>query len=167
MEKDARFVAPAREVTPANESSAKDVSNYDGYPAPTVGSPEELYYLTLWGDSNSRTKVMLRNAAANKGISMAFSLSELPCFTLWKNPASVEDGYVTGLEPGTNYPRNVSASSEPGRVPVLAPHESRKFTIDFAIFNTKEQVQAAADEIAKIKAGRQTTIDNKPQTSEL
>ena len=31
-------------------------------------------------------------------------LEELPCFTLWKNTAAEADGYVTGLEPGTNFP---------------------------------------------------------------
>ena len=166
MEKDARFVAPAREVTPSGGNSAEDVSNYDTYPAPTPGSGEQLYYLTLWGDTNNHTKVMLRNAAADKAVSMAFSLDQLACFTLWKNPDSIEDGYVTGLEPGTNYLRNGSVSNEPGRVPVLAPHESRKFTIDFAVLNTTEQVLAAADEIAKIKAARQTAIESRTQTTQ-
>jgi thiol-disulfide isomerase/thioredoxin len=166
MEKDAKFVSPAKQVTGINEHAAEDVSTYDVYRAPTVGFAEQVYCLTLWADSNNRTKVMLQNAAADKGVSMAFSINELPYFTLWENPVAIEDGYVTGLEPGTGFPRNRSIERKFGRVPKLAPHASRSFNIDFAILDTKEQVKAAADEIAKIKAGRETKIDRTPLPTE-
>ena len=162
MEKDARFVSPARQVTPINEHAATDVAKYDVYRAPMAGFPEQVYCLSLWADDNNRTKVMLRNAASDKAVSLAYSVEELPYFTLWKNPVAVEDGYVTGLEPGTGFPRNRSIERKFGRVPKLAPHESRSFTIDFAIHNTKEQVQAIANEITKIQAGRATQIISTP-----
>jgi hypothetical protein len=38
------------------------------------------------------------------GLILRWNRRELPCFTLWRNSAAVEDGYVTGLEPGTNFP---------------------------------------------------------------
>ncbi|MHC4327674.1 MAG: DUF4432 family protein, partial [Planctomycetota bacterium] len=165
MEKGAKFFGPARQVTPINEHSASDVSNYDVYRAPKAGFPEQVYCLQLWADENDRTKVMLRNAAGDKAVSMAYSVKELPFFTLWKNPVAVEDGYVTGLEPGTGFPRNRSIERKFGRVPKLAPHQSRSFTIDFGLHAGKDQVNTAADDIARIWAGRKTKFDKTPLAS--
>jgi len=108
---------------------------------------------------------MLRNAASDKAVSMAYSVKELPYFTLWKNPVSQEDGYVTGLEPGTGFPRNRSIERKFGRVPKLGPHQSRSFTIDFALHTGEKEVHAVADEIAGIWAGRPTQVDKSPRLS--
>ncbi|MHC4440388.1 MAG: aldose 1-epimerase family protein [Planctomycetota bacterium] len=137
MEKGAKFFGPVKQVTPINEHSAKDVSTYNIYKAGTTGFPEQVYSLQLWGDENGRTKVMLHNAARDKGVSMAYSVKEMPFFTLWKNPAAQEDGYVTGLEPGTGFPRNRSIERNFSRVQKLAPNESRSVTLDFALHANK------------------------------
>ncbi len=162
MEGGARFFAPARQVTPINEHAARDVSDYDVYQAPKAGFSEQVYCLRLWADQSNRTKVMLRNAAGNKAVSMAYSVEELPFFTLWKNPVALEDGYVTGLEPGTGFPRNRSIERKFGRVPKLGPRQSRSFTIDFGLHSGKEQVDAVIREIADIWAGRRTQVDKTP-----
>jgi len=165
MEKGARFYGPVRQVTPINEHAAADVSDYALYRAAKAGFPEQVYCLRLWADRNDRTKVMLRNAAGDKAVSIAYSVKELPFFTLWKNPVAQEDGYVTGLEPGTGFPRNRSIERKFGRVPKLAPHESRSFTIDFALQTSKNEVNASSDEIARIWAGRPTQVDAVPKVS--
>ena len=162
LEEGARFFGPARRVTPINEHAARGVSDYNIYRAPEAGFFEQVYCLRLWADDNNRTKVMLRNAASDKAVSMAYSIEELPFFTLWKNPVALEDGYVTGLEPGTGFPRNRSIERKFGRVPKLGPHQSRSFTIDYALHNSKEQVDAVAHEIAGIWAGRKTQVDKTP-----
>jgi peroxiredoxin len=162
MEKGAKFIAPAKEVTPINEYPDSDISSYNLYRAPTPGIPEQVFCLELWADKNDRTKVMLRNAAGDKGVSMAFSIKQLPFFTLWKNPVAHEDGYVTGLEPGTGFPLNRSIERIFGRVPKLAPHQSRQFTIDFALHTGKGRVKAVADEIAEIQSGRKTKVNTEP-----
>jgi len=166
MEKGSKFVAPARQVTPINEYPASDVSSYNLYRAPIPGFPEQVFCLRLWADKNDRTKVMLRNAAADRAVSMAFSIKQLPFFTLWKNPVAREDGYVTGLEPGTGFPRNRAIERRFGRVPKLAPHQSRLFTIDFALHLGRDQVNTAANEIARIQAGRKTKVDTDPLATE-
>jgi peroxiredoxin len=163
MEKGARFFGPAREVTPINEHAAEDVSDYDKYTEPKAGFAEQVYCLQLWADPNDRTKVMLRNAAGDKAVSIAYSVKELPFFTLWKNPVASEDGYVTGLEPGTGFPRNRSIERQYGRVPKLGPHQSRTLTIDFALLTSGNEINATADEIAQIWAGRPTQVDKNPR----
>ena len=47
---------------------------------------------------------MLYNHTADRALALRFNRQELPCFTVWKNTAALEDGYVTGLEPATNFP---------------------------------------------------------------
>jgi peroxiredoxin len=165
MEKGARFFGPVKQVTPINEHAAADVANYDKYTEAKAGFPEQVYCLKLWADENDQTKVMLRNAAGDKAVSMAYSVKELPFFTLWKNPVAEEDGYVTGLEPGTGFPRNRSIERKFGRVPKLGPHQSRSFTIDFVLHTGKDQVNTAADDIARIWAGRPTQVDSGPTLS--
>jgi hypothetical protein len=162
MEEGARFVSPVRQVTPINKHSALDVSTFDSYRGPTPGYTEQVYCLCLWADKNYLTKVMLRNAGSDKAVSMAFSTEELPFFTLWKNAVPYEDGYVTGLEPGTGYSLNRAIERKFGRVPKLAPLQSRSFTIDFSLHDSKEQVDAVAADIAKIQSGRKTQINKKP-----
>ena len=159
MEEGAKFFGPARQVTPINEHSASNVSDYHVYRAPQAGFPEQVYCLRLWADPNDRTGVMLHNAARDKAVSMAYSVKELPFFTLWKNPVAREDGYVTGLEPGTGFSLNRSVERQFGRVPKLAPHQSRSFAIDFALHIGKDQVTAAAGQITRIRAGRRTQFD--------
>jgi len=65
MEKEAKLIAPVRQVTPINKHSASGVSTYDIYRAPTPAFAEQVFCLRLWADKSGRTKVMLRNAAAN------------------------------------------------------------------------------------------------------
>ncbi len=162
LEKDARFVGPVRRMAPINAHAASGVSTYNLYTGPTPGVAEQVYCLWLWAGDNSRTKVMLRNARGDKGVAMAFSIRELPYFTIWKNPVALEDGYVTGLEPGTGFSRNRSVERKSGRVPKLAAHESRVFTIDFSLLPDQTRVASAAAEIERIQGGRGTQVDEQP-----
>ena len=47
-------------------------------------------------------------------MSIKFNKRQLPCFTLWKNRQAAVDGYVTGLEPATNYPNPKPFEKEKG-----------------------------------------------------
>jgi peroxiredoxin len=162
MKEGAKFFGPARQVTPMNEHAAEDVSDYYAYRAPQAESAEQVYGLRLWADKDDRTMVLLRNAAGDKAVSIAFSVKELPFFTFWRGPTANGDGYVTGLEPGTDLPRSRAIEHRFGRVPKLGPHQSRSFTIDFALHVGKDEVHAAGDQIARIWAGRRTQIDTQP-----
>ena len=73
---------------------------------PEPGFAEQVYFYELHArlGERSQTLAMLRNHAGDKGVVLRFRNDQLPAFTLWKNTAGLRDGYVTGLEPGTNYP---------------------------------------------------------------
>jgi len=162
MEENARFIGPVKRVAAINANAASDVSAYDVCRGPAPGVAEQVYCLWLWADQNDRTKVMFRNAKGDKAVVMAFSVKELPYFTIWKNPVALEDGYVTGLEPGTGFPRNRSIERKSGRVPVLAPHQSRTFTLDFLTLANTGRIAETAREIVRIQADRGTQVDDKP-----
>jgi hypothetical protein len=162
LEAGSRFVVAAKEVRPFNAHAAKGLNQFTEYVAPTKGFIEQVYGVIPFADENGRATVMLRNANGDKGVTMSYRVDQLPYFTLWKNTTAVEEGYVTGLEPGTGFPANRSIERRDGRVPKLKPSETRKFAIDFAILAGAEQINRAAGEITKFQNGRQTQFNPQP-----
>ena len=110
---------------------------------------------------DGRSVVMLRNAAGDRAVSMGFAVAELPYVTLWKNLTALEEGYVTGLEPGTGFPYTRRLEREAGRVPKLNPGETRRFAIDVGLHSTTEEVRAVEDQIKRIQNGRPTQVDRR------
>jgi len=159
----ARFSGAVRRVVPFNAHAAKDVATFAEYTGPVRGFIEQVYNLHPYADADGRSLVMLRNAAGDRGVSMGFAVAELPYVTLWKNLTAVEEGYVTGLEPGTSFPYTRRLEREAGRVPKLKPGESRRFAIDIGLHATADAVRTAEDRITQIQNGRPTQIDRAPE----
>ena len=162
LEQGSKFVAAVKQVTPFNAHAAKSVSEFAGYAGPTKGFIEQVYCLRPFADAGGRTMILLQNAAADRAVSMAFPVEQLPYVTLWKNTNAREEGYVTGLEPGTGFPYNRRVERQFGRVPKLGPGRSQRFTIDFAIHPDRESVERATAQIEAIRAGRKMQIDAEP-----
>ena len=154
-----RFAAPVRRVTPFNAHAAKSVARYAEYDGPVRGFIEQVYNLHPYADADGRSLVMLRNAAGTRAVSMGFDLAELPYVTLWKNLTALEEGYVTGLEPGTGFAYTRRLEREAGRVPTLKPDQTRRFAIDIGLHPTAEAVGAVDDQIRRIQNGRPTQVD--------
>src|SRR6185312_6732520 len=108
------------------------------------------------------TMVMLENPKKDKGISIAWSVRELPLFSLWKNTTFKKDGYVTGLEPGTNYAYNRRIEREGGRLKKLPPGESRHIAIDFSVLSGQQEVRSAAKKIQDIQGDTKPEIVSTP-----
>jgi hypothetical protein len=162
LEQGARFVAAAARVTPFNAHAAKSVNQYGEYAGPTKGFIEQVYCVYPLTDPQGRATVMLRNAAGNQAVTMTYPVEQLPYFTLWKNTNAEEEGYVTGLEPGTGFPYNRRLERKAGRVPKLNPGQTREFKIDFAILNDRASVERAAESIRQLQGSRKTQIDSEP-----
>jgi len=163
VEAGSKFVAPLRQVTPANQITVKRLDHITDYLGPSPDNSQEEFNIQLWGDDKGLTQVMLHNEKVDRGVSMSFSIEQLPYFVLWKNMAPVESGYVTGLEPATGFAQNRRIQRHFGRVPKLGAGESRRFTIDFTFLNTKLDVKRIIDTIAGIQNGRKTRIDPQPE----
>lgn len=164
LEQGAQLVAPAARVTPFNAHAAAGVKNYGVYKAPTTGYVERVYLMKLFADKNQQTRIVLRNRDADQGVSMAWSVAQLPYLTVWKNTGAVQDGYVTGLEPGTNYPNNRSVERRFGRVPKLKPGVRYEMAITFGLLQGTRAVQDAESQVQAVRGGRETQVDAEPQS---
>jgi hypothetical protein len=163
LEEGARLVAPIKRLVPRNAHAASDLDRWDVYDGPTTGYAERVYFMQLAAGANGRSQVLLRNREGSFGATVEADVRQLPCFTLWKNTAAVEDGYVTGLEPGTNYPNVRSFESQQGRVVKLGPGETRAFEIAIGLHGDAAAVQKAAERVAQLQQGIMPAISREPQ----
>lgn len=148
----ARIVAAFKQVAPRDPRSAEGIKTFNKYGAPQTGFVEQAYLYELAAKRGSReTVVMLRNAAGNQASVLRFSIKDFPCFTQWKNTAAQADGYVTGLEPATNYPNARRFEREQGRVLQLAGGESRTTTIRIEALDTKKAISEVETEVRKLQ----------------
>jgi len=166
LEEGARVVAPVKSVKPFNDRAAEGLDQWDVYDAPTTGFVEQVYLLELDGDARNHTSALIHNQAGDKATTISWSLDELPYLTVWKNTGAKNDGYVTGIEPGTNYPNNRSVERAAGRVPKLAPGASRSMTVKFSLHTGAADVKAAVKNVERISLSGEP-IDDTPLRSSI
>jgi galactose mutarotase-like enzyme len=159
----AQFVAPVKTLVPRNEHSAAGLDHWQTYVEPTAGFTEQVYFFELLSDKQDQTCVLLQNAEGNQGVSLRFSKRQLPCFSLWKNTAAIVDGYVTGLEPGTNFPNPKGYEKEQGRVISLKPGARIRFEIEMEIHDSAESVQRVSKDIKRLQDTTEPQIFRQPQ----
>lgn len=163
LEEGARFAAPLKTVVPRNARAAEGLGHFDVYNAPEPGFAEQVYFFELLADpADGRTLTLLRDRAGSKGVALRFLKSELPAFTLWKATGGLKSGYVTGLEPGTNYPNPKPFEKKNGRVVSLEPGGSYVAETTLEVLDTAEAVAAAEAEIARIQKQAAPVIHKDP-----
>jgi galactose mutarotase-like enzyme len=163
LEQDAKLIAPILEVAPRDARAVEDMATWDTYRGPTTGYVEQCYFLDLAAKKSGDTLVMLKSGHGDKGVSLRFNKQQLPCFTQWKNTSADADGYVTGLEPATNYPNLKTFERKQGRVIVLKPGETYTTRMEIHIHNTADQVAAVEEEIRGIQSTQPARVHKTPQ----
>ena len=152
LEKGSSLVAPFKAVYPRDAVAREEIKAHNRFSGPVRGFVEQCYSYQLAGKRESgETCVLLKNREGNLGSSLQFSLKQMPCFTLWKNTAPIEDGYVTGLEPATNYPNPKWFERQQGRVVSLEGGETRRMDLTLAVHDRKQRVKEVEGEIRKIQ----------------
>ena len=159
LEGGAMVHATAKSVTPMNAHAAQAVNSWQTYAPPTQGFSEEVYLIEPVADSAGNAYALLHNKAADLATTVSYKIEQLPYFTLWKNTTSREDGYVTGLEPGTGYPFNRMVERSFGRVPKIAPGETRNFNLSYTLLEGAANVSAAVRQIAAVQGGAAIQIN--------
>ena len=163
LEEGAQFLAPAKTIVPRDNAATEDLANFKEYGPPSPGSAEMVYLLELIGDGpDSRTLAVLRNHAGDAGVALRFSTRELPAFTLWKNQGGRNEGYVTGLEPGSGYPNPKPFEKSRNRVKSLAPGETVVAEITLEVADSSNTVEAWEAEIKALQSKAIQTIHPKP-----
>jgi hypothetical protein len=158
-----RVAVPAREMAPIGARAAEGIETFNTYPGPSAGFAEQVYLYEPLGDAAGRTLALLYNQAADRGLALRWNARELPCFTVWKNPGAVEDGYVTGLEPATNFPNFKTFERERGRVRLLPPGGRWECSWGLEVADSTSGVAGLLAEIATLQAQARPTIHRTPQ----
>ncbi|MFL5242566.1 MAG: aldose 1-epimerase family protein [Gemmataceae bacterium] len=163
LEAGSRVMAPTREVAPLTNRAAEGMDTLESYSGPIAGFTEQVYAYDLAADQADRTLVLLSNSAGDRGLALRFNRRELPWFTVWKNTAAPEDGYVTGLEPATNLPNFRTFERQQGRVVTLPPGGRWQCQWSLEAFDTREAVGRVLQEIATLQAHSRRIIHRMPQ----
>lgn len=159
----AKVVAPVKTVMPRDPRAAEGLGTWDSYPNEESGFAEQVYFFELLADSGGMTQVLLKNAHATQGVSLRYAKKQLPYFTLWKNTPTAADGYVTGLEPGTNFPNPRSFEGQQRRVIKLKAGESVKFEVELGVHADAQAVSTVEQAIAKIQGSEKPKVFSTPQ----
>jgi hypothetical protein len=159
----AMLVAPAKVVVPRDARAVEGIGHYDVYGPPQPGTSEQVYYFELHGEgADGRTLAMLRGPMGERAVALRFARGQLPAFTLWKNTAGLKEGYVTGLEPATNYPNAKPFEQARGRVMTLAPGATHVAEMTLEVVDTKAAVAAVEAEIRTLQGKGAPTVHRKP-----
>lgn len=151
-----QFHAPVKRLVPRNEHSATHVKNWSTFEGPSVDFSEQVYFMTLHADSRFKTMVVLDYGTGREdpekaqGVSIEYDVRHLPYFTLWKNTVDTWDGYVAGLEPGTNFPNSRSFEESKGRVVKLEAGQSHKMELKIGLLTDEEQIGAARSTVESL-----------------
>jgi hypothetical protein len=162
LEAGASFHCPARTVVPRNARAAEDIDAFQRYLGPTAGYAEQVYFFDLIPDAQNETLALLRTADGERGVSVHFDRDQLPCFTVWKCTQPLADGYVTGLEPGTNFPNFRSYEREQGRVVRLKPGAVYTARVRVEAHDDARKVSALQERVAALQIRSAPVIHRQP-----
>ncbi len=158
----ARLLTPALQVLPRDAAAQAALAEYDTYRGPTPGFREQVFYHVPLASEQGESLAMLRDREGERAVVLRYRPEELPAFTLWKNTGGLRDGYVTGLEPGSNYPNARPFEKARGRVITLPPEGRRKAVMTLEVLATKAEIEAVEAEVGAIQARAKRTIHPKP-----
>ena len=160
LEKGAHVIAAVKEISPFNRYAQKGLATWQSYPEPTSNFDEMVFNLVPYTDSLGKTEVALINKAGDRGVSIAFDTHQLPLLTLWKNTDTLHQGYVTGLEPGTNYAYPVTIERAQGRVRQIGVGKSLHFDLTYTLLNNATAVNQSQARIGAIQGHNPSTTQH-------
>lgn len=143
----AKFFAAAEAVAPLNADAVSGLDTWREYLGPTRGFGEQVYVVQLRPNEAGQAVAAIVNADQTLGAAMRFSTKELPTFALWKNTDTLKEGYVTGLEPGTNLPYARKIEESKGRLKLLKPGEVNSRSISIEVLEGEDSIKQLLAEI--------------------
>ncbi|MDO2948955.1 aldose 1-epimerase family protein [Aeromonas simiae] len=162
LEEGARISAPVKQISPFNDYARKGLDSWQTYLGPTKGFDEMVFNIVPYSDAKGNTLAVLENRAGNAGVAVDFNVKQLPVLTLWKNTDTLQQGYVTGIEPGTSYAYSTKYQRPLGLVPTIKPGESKYFTLRYQLLRDKGEVQAALDRVKAVQGSQPTELRRDP-----
>ncbi len=158
----AEVVAAIDELAPRDATAAADVPTWNRYDAPRAGRGEDVHFARIRPNTDGIASALLVAPDGSRAAGLSWRADTLPCFALWKNQGALADGYVTGLEPATNFPNPRSFEERQGRVVPLAPGQSVRFELALEHL-TGERLAASRAAIASLASGPPPQIHAQPR----
>ncbi|MFN7334237.1 MAG: aldose 1-epimerase family protein, partial [bacterium] len=143
--------AAFKTLCPRDARAADGIDGWDRCNGPTPGYAEQVYFMGSACDSTKWSESLLASEDRTKGLAVHFDTRTLPYLNLWKNTAAMEDGYVVGLEPATNFPNPRGFEEKQKRVVSLAGGESRVFRLKLQPMVNAQDVQQSIDRIGQLQ----------------
>eukprot|EP00746_Dinoflagellata_sp_MGD_P028513 gnl/MRDRNA2_/MRDRNA2_16738_c0_seq1.p1 gnl/MRDRNA2_/MRDRNA2_16738_c0~~gnl/MRDRNA2_/MRDRNA2_16738_c0_seq1.p1 ORF type:complete len:324 (+),score=60.01 gnl/MRDRNA2_/MRDRNA2_16738_c0_seq1:150-1121(+) len=157
------FFSAAQKIVPFDAVAAKDINSRTVYDGPTWGYKEHLYNIWPKSDENGLAMAVLSNPTRDRGVSVVWPREDLPYLSQWKNTVDEKTGYVTGIEPGTQFVQNRNHERRMGRVKKLEPGAVRKFDLTFRILSDAKEVQSAVHAVHKLQGKTDVVVDAVPE----
>ncbi len=143
--------AAYRSLSPRDARAAESIERWNQCDGPASGYQEQVYFMDPMADDHNWSEAMLASSDGTIGFAVHFDNRSLPCMSLWKNTASVEDGYVVGLEPATGFPNKRSFEEKNGRVVALQGGESKTFRLKLQPLTTSNAVTQSRSRIEALQ----------------
>ncbi len=159
----AEVLCPALEIVPKTDHAANSVGQWAICEGPTSGFAEKVYLFRLAADDEGQTCALLKSPGGARGVVVRFNVRQCPCFIVWKNTAAEQDGYVTGLEPATNFPNSHSFEEQNSRLIALEPGGSYEIDLALEYLPDSESVAKVQEEIQALTKGEEVVIHREPQ----
>lgn len=150
------------EVVPRNERAVAGLSMWNLYEAPQAGFAEQVYFMDPAAGANNWAVAALSDSESTRAFAVHFERSTLPCLTLWKNTGACQDGYVTGIEPGSTFPNPRQFEREQGRLKTLQPGESATYQLRFEVTSTAESTAQLLDGITALQVANARNVHAQP-----
>ncbi len=157
----AEVVAAIDELAPRDGAAVGDVDTWHRFVSPQAGRGEQVHFARIRPASDGMATALLVGPDARNAATLTWRAETLPCFTLWKNQGGLADGYVTGFEPGTNFPNPRSFEESQGRLVSLAPGQSVRF--DLAIEHLAGDAIAGARQRIAGQAASEPVVHREPK----
>jgi galactose mutarotase-like enzyme len=154
---------PSRDIVPRDERSGALGAGWNRYAAPQAGFAEEGYFFHPVAQADGWCTAVLANRSGDNAFGVRFKIDTLPWFTVWKNTMALEEGYVTGIEPGVNLPNLRSYEREQGRLPEIPAGKSYRCELELIAEDTAAGVAQLREAAAKCQGTTPQKFHAKPQ----
>jgi len=139
--------APLIALAPQTNNAAVTIDSYAAFGPSQPCFKEQVYLCMPYSDSFGRSLATIVNPEINAAFVVRFDVKNLPCFTVWKNLGAIEEGYVVGLEPATNFPNFIDFEKKQDRCVLLEPNKEWVSLTELEVWNGIENIRKIENEI--------------------
>ena len=137
---------------PGTPTDTLPAGDYRTLEAPVANYQERCFEHDVITEADGIVPVGIINRRIGMGVYQLFNKGQLPHQTTWRMPG--EDLYVVAIEASTNRDAGRWDARERGELIELQPAEVRSYDLEMGALVGSEQMDAFADRVGRVKAGR-------------